>query len=139
GTRLTSSSCRVGLATVPPETCQRKACCRAVRGRESLPAGRGRCIPFPDRGRCGRCARAGRVRLRAAVPLGACPGRGALRRVPRRRAGAGACAESTGGPSGNGKSDMSTAVGARDLRDALEGMEEPGAAELVDALKMLLR
>ena len=34
---------------------------------------------------------------------------------------------------------MSTAVGARDLRDALEGMEEPGAAELVDALKTILR
>src|SRR5256714_5754373 len=86
-------------------------------------------VPLPLDGRSRARAERNRGRLRATLSARARPRRGALRRLPRGDTGAGARAHMT----------TRDAAGVRErLERALEPWQEPGAAELCEALEELV-
>src|SRR5438132_825500 len=118
---------------------QRKAGGRPVHRSEPLSAGCGGTRALSDDGRGGSRVGARRIGLRAPLPLGACARRGAFRSTPRRRAGAGVCPGGAGQPArASNWNRMSAAVGVDLLRASLEAREEPGVAELLDALQTVM-
>src|SRR5436190_15652322 len=119
---------------------QRKASGRPVHRPEPLSAGCRGSGSLSDDGRGRSRVGARRIGLRAPLPLGARARRGAFRSTPRRRAGARVGSGGTGQPAcASNWNRMSAAVGVDLLRATLEAREEPGVAELLEALRTVAR